>query len=61
MAKSNKSRITAQFKVDVPHDFAVETAVYIERRIDRIKKDLRNRGMIASMIIVQTVDIPEGK
>lgn len=58
--KSN-NKITATLEITVPTGFAVEAADHLMKRLERIKKDMTNRGMINSTIIVLTTTLPEEK
>lgn len=61
MGVEQRSEIKTNFEVTVPISFALETAAFIEGRLDRIKRDLRDRGMIASKITITTVTVDQEK
>lgn len=58
---STKNKVIATLEITIPTAFAMEVVDHLTKRLERIKKDMTNRGMIHSTIMVATVTLPEEK
>jgi hypothetical protein len=54
MDKKTRQPIIGTIQVDVDQDYAGETFTWVEKRLQRIQKDLHKMGMIRTTVMVRT-------